>query len=251
MAGSFKCLVLVIWCRNVEEAAFGLSEDGAVSEPIQTDFGWHIIKRIEYKPVASFEESQSFIEAKVKRDTRSNRSKESFISKLKKEYGFKDYSAKLFDKYFYDAVDSSVFKGEWKAGSVEKGTKTLFVFAGKDYTLQDFADYIVEFQRKERAQNLRSYVDMKYDYYITNVITEYEDSQLENKYADFRALMREYRDGILLFEITDEMVWGKAQKDSVGLEKFHNDNQDAFMWDDRVIGEMYKCKDAETAAKVS
>jgi len=232
-----------------EEAAFGLKNDGDISKPVQTDFGWHIIKRIEYKPVGSFEETKTFIEAKVKRDVRSNKSKDSFMDKLKKEYNFKDYSAQRFKK-LYKQVDTTIFSGDWAGDNVTDLDKPLFDFAGTTYTVGDFKKYLIDKQRNERFQPVHSYLDSKYDYYVTGIITEYEDSRLEEKYPEFKALMKEYRDGILLFEITDEMVWGKAQKDSTGLAKFYEANKTDFMWGDRVEGDIYKCKDAKTAKKI-
>jgi peptidyl-prolyl cis-trans isomerase SurA len=80
-------------------------------------------------------------------------------------------------------------------------------------------------------------------------VIDYEDEQLENKYPDFRNLMNEYRDGILLFELTDKKVWSKAVKDTAGLEAFYNANKDKFMWGERLEADIFYCKDEATAAK--
>jgi len=81
-------------------------------------------------------------------------------------------------------------------------------------------------------------------------ILAYEDEHLEEKYADFRLLMKEYRDGILLFELTDQKVWGKAVKDTAGLDAFLAANRDRFMWDTRYEGDVYTCSDAKVAKQV-
>jgi peptidyl-prolyl cis-trans isomerase SurA len=61
--------------------------------------------------------------------------------------------------------------------------------------------------------------------------------------------MQEYRDGILLFDITDENVWSKAIRDSAGLAAFHDQNRSKYMWDQRAKATVYQCKDAAVAEK--
>ncbi|MDI9535730.1 MAG: hypothetical protein QM212_07075, partial [Bacteroidota bacterium] len=62
---------------------------------------------------------------------------------------------------------------------------------------------------------------------------------------DFRYLIKEYHDGILLFELTDRFVWSKAIQDTVGLEKFYQENKNSYMWDYRYDVRVYECKDAK------
>lgn len=56
-------------------------------------------------------------------------------------------------------------------------------------------------------------------------------TELEASVPDFRNLLREYSDGILLFAISDEKVWQKASTDTAGLEKYFIDNKDRYRWD--------------------
>ncbi|HRH37025.1 MAG TPA: hypothetical protein PK760_01690, partial [Flavobacteriales bacterium] len=105
-------------------------------------------------------------------------------------------------------------------------------------------------QRRERAVPIPGYVDTKLNEMADERILAYEDAHLEEKYADFRMLMKEYRDGILLFELTDQKVWGKAVKDSAGLDAFLNANHDKFMWDTRYDADLYTCADAKVAKQV-
>jgi peptidyl-prolyl cis-trans isomerase SurA len=63
-------------------------------------------------------------------------------------------------------------------------------------------------------------------------------------------LMEEYREGILLFELTDKKVWSKAVKDTVGLKDYYEKNKDHFKWEDRAEAKIYTCADENTAKKV-
>ncbi len=57
------------------------------------------------------------------------------------------------------------------------------------------------------------------------ILSTYENSILEKKYPDFRYLMNEFRDGMLLFEISNKNIWKKVSSDSAGLQKFYEDNK--------------------------
>jgi peptidyl-prolyl cis-trans isomerase SurA len=78
----------------------------------------------------------------------------------------------------------------------------------------------------------------------------YEDSQLERKYPDFRNLMQEYRDGMLLFDLMDQKVWSKAVKDTAGLRTFYEANKQKYRMPERADATVYSCKDEATAKKV-
>ena len=131
-----------------------------------------------------------------------------------------------------------------------KLTKPVFSFAGTTVTQKDLLDQLEAKQRRERAVPIPGYVDAHLAEMADERILAYEDAHLEEKYNDFRLLMKEYRDGILLFELTDQKVWGRAVKDSTGLDAFLAANQQRFMWDTRYEGDLYTCTDAKVAKQV-
>ncbi len=131
-----------------------------------------------------------------------------------------------------------------------KLTKPLIVIKDRTITQKDFLDHLESKQRRERTVPIKGMVDARFAEYVDEAVLSYEDDHLEEKYTDFRLLMKEYRDGILLFELTDARVWSKAVKDSAGLIAFHDAHKDEFMWDTRYEAVIYTCADASVAKAV-
>ena len=90
-----------------------------------------------------------------------------------------------------------------------------------------------------------------YDEFIENKILEVEESMLENKYPEYKYLLKEYHDGMLLFEITDQKIWSSAINDSIGLAKYYEDHKDEYLWDERWEGTLYFCSNEQVYNKVS
>ncbi|MBK7381898.1 MAG: peptidylprolyl isomerase [Flavobacteriales bacterium] len=131
-----------------------------------------------------------------------------------------------------------------------KMTKPVFSFAGMTVTQKDLLDQLEARQRRERAVPIPGYVDARLNEFAEEKILAYEDENLEKKYDDFRLLMKEYRDGILLFELTDQKVWSRAVKDTTGLDAYLAANHDKFMWETRYDADLYTCADAKVAKQV-
>ena len=208
-----------------DDAAFGLKENNAFSEPILTPVGWHIIKRLDYKPVGTFEEMRSELKNKIQRDVRSQKTREQFIANLKNEYGF------IENKQLLNKFDESI---KQKAKPAEGA---LFSFANNAYNTTDFATYL-EQNRKSKVL-MKDEIEAIYDRYVSNEIIAFEKTQLERKHPDFKALLKEYRDGILLFDVTDQKVWSKAVKDTTGLKEFYEKNKQNYNWPDRIEGAIF------------
>lgn len=233
-----------------EEVAFSLENDGDISKPFKTDYGWHIIRRVSWTPVKPYEELKREIKLKVSRDTRSEVSESSFYNKLKKEYKFKDYS----DKYlqvFYDSLSEEVFKGKFKGFELEKD-RVLFKFKGKEkpYTQSMFLSHILANQEMETVIDIQVYVNNMYNDVVKYYLKEYEKTQLPIKYPKYNALMKEYREGVLLFELKNRNVWKKAIEDTTGLKAFFEENRSNYSWPDRIEAEIYECFNKEALQKV-
>ena len=227
-----------------ENAAFALKNIGDVSAPIQSAFGWHIIKLLDRKGLAGFETVKADIERNVKRDERANMGQKAFVDRLRNEYGYAVNTANVneFSKLLENkTLADSVFQLE-----VAKLNKPLFTFAGKEFTQSDFAAYLKKnaYSDKTIASEV---IEQKMDAFTEKEILAYEDSQLENKYEDFRFLINEYHDGILLFEVSNNEVWEKASKDTEGLARYFNEHKADYRWEKpHFKGRVISCKDKAT-----
>lgn len=231
-----------------EKVAFELKNDGDYSVPFKTSYGWHIVKRLEKKPLPTFEEKKNELKNAVTRDNRNELSKTSLINRIKAEYKFKDFPKNKDE--FIARLDSNIVNGTYDDSLAKGMSKPLFQLGEKSYTEADFAAYLKSHQTKRNNSSAMAIGNSMYDNYINESIISYEESQLDKKYPEFKALMQEYRDGILLFDLTDKMVWSKAVKDSTGLADYYSKNKNNYMWGDRCEATVYTCANADVSGKL-
>jgi peptidyl-prolyl cis-trans isomerase SurA len=96
-------------------------------------------------------------------------------------------------------------------------------------------------------------VDKQYARWEKKAILDYEESMLASKYPAFKALINEYHDGILLYEIMSDKVWNKAMKDTVGLKEYYEGHKNEYLWTKRYNAEYvesYNKKDAKKSYKL-
>lgn len=239
-----------------EEAAFALKNDGDYSAPIQSQYGWHIIKRLNLREIEPFDVIYNTLKAKITRDSRSNKSKASLMAKIKAENNFKENIKERND--FYKLITADQFKkGEWTADKAKKYNKVMFGFYApdgekKEYTQTDFAMFLEKQRVKDQNKsiNIKAVINRIYAKEVDKAALKFKDDRLPKTNKEFALLMQEYRDGILLFDLTDEKVWSKAVKDSAGLENFYQANKTNYMWDKRVDATIYTCSDEAVAKKL-
>jgi peptidyl-prolyl cis-trans isomerase SurA len=232
-----------------EEAAFNLKSNDEISQPVQTAYGFHIIKRLDWTPLRSFDELKKEIQTKVNKDDRAIVTQNSFIEKLKKNYGYKNSYSKT-SKWFVQNLDSTYYKGTWKATKLTSD-KAMFTLGKKAFTQKQFAEYLEKNFRAVRTNDMASLVEKQFKAWQNAEIIAFEESKLDQKYPEFKALMQEYHDGILLYEIMSDKVWNKAIKDTTGLKNFFSENNSKYMWGKRYDAYVYECKDAAVAKQVA
>ena len=165
---------ITVMIEPFEDAAFGLKV-GEISEPLRTDFGWHLIYKEDERGVLPLDSIRPQVLRQVQRDERAQEAGKSFIRKARAEYNL---PAEMSD------------------------------------------------------EDVKTYVD----------------EHLEDKYPEFKNLVQEYHDGILLFEVSLHEVWDKAAKDTAGLEAYFNAHKKEYTWAaPRWKGSIIQAKDASSA----
>ncbi len=232
-----------------EKAAFALNNNGDYSEPFMTTYGWHIVKRIDKKGLASFADMKGDLKQRIGKDSRTQAGRTSLIATIKKENNYKENAPAL--KEFLKVIDTTVFQGKWEAKKAEKlGNKLLFNLGTTNFTQNDFAKYIESHQTSRPKTDYNMFIQQSYKEFVDETVINFEDANLETKYPDFRNLLKEYRDGILLFDLTDQKVWSKAVKDTAGLKEYYSKNKNNFLWDERADVTMYNCANDKVAKEV-
>ncbi|KAA5549450.1 peptidylprolyl isomerase [Adhaeribacter rhizoryzae] len=217
---------------SFEEVAFKLAKPGDISKPVQTPYGWHIIKLVERRSLPSYDDMETSLRNRVAKDSRSELNKAAFIKRIKTENNFLEIPAAK--QYALGKADSSLVKGSWKNRFPEKETNTpLFSIQGKNFRVKDFFDYAEQNQKPKPKTSPAHAMQLLYDGFAEQSLLNYEKENLENKHLDYKMLVQEYREGILLFQLMDEKVWSKAIEDTVGLKTFFDQNRENYKWDTR------------------
>ncbi len=236
-----------------ENAAFALKNDGDISKPIETKVGYHIIKRISKKDLSDFKTAQKRLKSTVSKADRFKIAKEALIEQIKTQGDFKENKQAYAN--FVKGLDETFFSYKWTPSVLSE--ETLISFNnGQKTSIRDFANYCKKESRTRLRYNKNSLpseaADALYESFVNIQAMKYEEANLEKKYPEFKALMREYREGILLFEATEREVWNKASTDTIGLKNFYQENAQNYQYKERakVFEFTIKSTDAKKVKKI-
>ncbi|UII34283.1 peptidylprolyl isomerase [Fulvivirga ulvae] len=232
---------------SFQEAAFALSRPGDISDPIMTPYGWHIIRLEKKLPLESFKEMEPSIKSRIDRDSRAELNKKVLIERLRKENNFEETSA---TQEILSFADSTLNKGSWDfPDSHEILDDVLFRIATEKYTVGDFFKHLKREQRPN-SHSPEVYMRLQYNNYTDDRIISYEENHLEDKYMDYRMLVNEYREGILLFELMEQEVWNKAVEDTAGLKAYYENQKNKYQWEQRLKATVYNSDNEDVLEEI-
>lgn len=232
-----------------EDAAFALKNSGDLSNPVKTEYGYHIIKLISKTPLRPFDTLKTDLKKRVEKDGRIEVAKEQYTYKLKQKLGYKENPAALTE--LINAIpDSTLRNGTYQGNDYGRFTKKLFEMTGASYTQADFANYIQDFTKGKIYGAKEITLRSLYKNYAEKALYDYQENKLVDENPEFKNLVTEYRDGIMLFELTDRNVWNKALVDTVGLNSFYEERKTRYQWPASIKATAYKCADEDYAKKV-
>lgn len=216
-----------------EETAFGLEEIGDVSEPIKSAYGWHIIKLLGKKEVASFEEMKPELEQKVKQDERSKLIDDALYAKLKSKYGILEGNSAL--NYFSSILNDTYFENTWVLPKGFPADKPFLKIGNKQFNYKNFADYLLSTQSNTIAKtDFKTLVLNKYNTFLNTNIVQYQEDNLESENEEYAQVVAEYRDGLLLFDLMETTIWNTAVTDSLEIDNYYESNKNKYNTPERV-----------------
>lgn len=221
--------------EEFENVAFNLTKENPVSEPFKSQYGWHIVKLIDKFAVKTIDEMRSDLESKVSKDDRSRLITASMNEKLRKKY-----SIKRDDKLFAvvsKLVTNEIYEGKWETpADLKSYNKNLVTInTSKSISAASFLNYIKDQQKsKITLKPISKLISKFYESYLDQELAQYYDDNLEKEFPDFSAVMDEYRDGLLLFDLMEKEIWTKSKTDSLGLKSFYDKNLKNYQWKNRL-----------------
>ena len=235
-----------------EHAAFSLSKKGDFSAPVKSEYGYHIIRLEGAKPVPPFNEVLPTIKSNILRDSRSNLIKDQVLAMQKAKFNVIENNQLInsLKNAFSSSNGNPVAQLYTKLeGLSNKGDKLIVRSDWKDATIKDFIAYLKKEGPKENTL-LKVSFDEVYGDYLENLLATWEEEHLYQNNKDYRQLVNEYKNGMLLFELMNNEVWQKALEDSTGQRDYFQKNPGNYMWSKRVKALILKAKKGQNISKV-
>ncbi len=210
-----------------EKTAFSLA-DGAISEPFATAYGYHIIKRLEGKGIDPYETVHPMLKKVISMDERGQLPRQRHIARLREKYGVK------LDRQAIDAVKAEITANMGLDSVLTAkflASETPMAKVNKQSLM--LSEVMAEMGRpfigtgEQQAAQFEGLVNQA----VENAVLDVAREDLAREEPQYGNLLNEYRDGMLLFEISDRNVWSKAKEDKEGLEKFFETNRSKYTWD--------------------
>ena len=218
-----------------EDIAFGLDSKEQMSQPFESEYGWHIVKLVEKHPLQPFEELKKPLAEKIKKSPRARRITTAFTDKLKKQYNTVVNDKEL--SSILSNVSDSVLDGTWVNTKNYKNYKTqLITMNGASWTAGDFYEYVETQQKKDfnPYKTKQAKVKAAFDGYLESNLIGFYDQNLERDNKDFSFVYSEYKEGILLFNLLEKNIWNRAKEDSLGQQNYFNAHKEKYVWKRRL-----------------
>lgn len=232
---------------NYEKAAFALKKPGDVSQPVETEFGYHILKLIKKIPLEPLDSIRFDLTTKVKNDSREAAAKNVYMEKVKEKYAFKAFPENFQQLLQITGKDSSK---NLDPHHFPELNKPLFVLDGKNYSQQDFLEYANKLTKGDFIGRKENVLKDLYSSYENKTISDLQQEKLLASNPHLHDLIQEYKKGILLFDLMDKKVWNKATADTVGLNEFYAQHKGNYQWQPGFEGTVFSSSNKTALAQL-
>ena len=233
-----------------ENAAYSIKNEGEIIAPIQSAFGWHIIRLNEKFSIPSFEEQKDDIEKKVKGGARALVVTQAINNKIIKKYGFKEGESYI--SYFNNFVNDSILSRKWTYSSIPlTENQILFIIGDHDVTYTDFAEYLRDNQKTiKKYINKESLLTDMYVKFKNETLKNYFKERLEVENTEYATIINDYRNGLLVYDVMNKNIWQIAKTDSTGLKNYYEKTKSNYNWKKRLDVDIYSSSDEITTKQV-
>lgn len=226
------------------KAAFSLLKDDAISTPVRTKWGWHIIRRIALRPATvNLNDATTYQrwEERVRNDARINVLRQRQLAEMKKFSGYK--ATPVNEAQLWQLTDSVLATKNYAAIYRSQQQRPLFQLKEKTISVADWLRYV----RNNSTSSTNNNYPRLLQQFVDETVEQYYKDRLERISDDFRYQIQEFTEGSLLFEIMEKQVWSVAPADSAGLlEQFRN-NKKRYTWKPSVSAIIFNCADTVIA----
>jgi peptidyl-prolyl cis-trans isomerase SurA len=229
------------------EPAFKLDSIGAISEVIHTPFGYHIIKLLDKKQVKPYEEMEEEITKRIAKDERIFQEKKVVIQRLKKEYNFQE-NEDLINTIKATAKEKNISDEDFFS-TFNENNQSIASLDAKEIKTAEVMAYLKNNRQFSKTRK-SILIDKLLTTFIDNQILDFEKSRLTDKYPEFRFLLEEYHDGLLIFDISQKEIWNRASEDSIGIANYYAAHKNNYFYPEKIDGRAIFMKDKKTLKAV-
>jgi peptidyl-prolyl cis-trans isomerase SurA len=229
-----------------EAAAFALDRDGAISRPVATTFGYHIIRRLGRTPFPRELNETTVAELKqqINNDARAEVSRQALLKRIYQQTGMRrtDFS----ESDLWGFTDSSMTNPGLNFYRSLSNSTVLFSFPEQQYSVQNWLDYVRTIKASGRWSRNTSDKAL-FEQYVGRMALDYYRGHLEEYNKDFAFQLTEFKEGNLLFEVMQRKIWDKASTDSAGLHAYYEAHKDKYWWETSADALLFTCSNEQKA----
>jgi peptidyl-prolyl cis-trans isomerase SurA len=214
-----------------ETTAFSLAKDGDLSKPVQTEFGYHIIKRLQRVPIMANRNNATWreeIRQQIQSDNRMEVAKKALVKKVVAQTGYKKLPVNQQRLWAYS--DSILQKKNPPKFADLNAETPLISFGNKNVRLKEWQTYLETIRDFDNLVGGKTPSEL-FENYAETAAFDYYREHLEQYNKDFAYQLNEFREGNLLFEIMQRKIWDAAASDSTGLKNYFQSHKDKYWWE--------------------
>ena len=215
---------------SFQRAVATLDSVGTVSSIVRSQYGYHLIKLTNREEPKSYQASYKELKQQIADRPRVDRRKNAFSDSIRTQEGVTVDTARILSTARISSVDSlsrpllSLTQDDASDTSVPVAT-----LGDSTYTLQQLARHVMQTDGGARMS-----VGTVLEDFLNEKAFQYAQAQLQETDSSFAATMKEYREGLLVFQFMQDSVWTVAAQDTAALRQFYQERRDQYRFPDRV-----------------